>query len=194
MFTGIVDHTGDILQVAPSAAGMSMWIASHFTHLVLGESISVDGVCLTVAEINGSKVRFDVSPETLRLTRLNTAKPDQTVNLERALRVGDTLGGHFVTGHVDGLCRLKQREPSGEYISLHFNEVPDSLTRYLVTKGCVCVNGVSLTINSVEANGFSVMLIPHTLQRTNLLLLQMGDPVNLEVDYVARFVLGEFQK
>jgi len=152
-----------------------------------GDSICVSGACLTMLEPTGKQFVADVSQETLSLTTLGRLQEGQPVNLELALRADDRMGGHLVTGHVDGLATLLSRRPDGRAERLDF-EVPDSLARYVARKGSVCLDGVSLTVNSVEGCRFSVCLIPHTLEITTLGALRPGDQVNLEVDLVARYL------
>ena len=155
--------------------------------LALGESIAVNGACLTVTGIQGRRFRVDVSPETLRRTTLGTLAKDGRVNLERALRVGDRLGGHVVLGHVDGVGKLEKIEPDGDWLLYRFR-APRELGAYLVEKGSIAVDGVSLTIFACRAAGFTVALIPHTLARTTLGTLRPGSGVNLEADVLLKHI------
>jgi riboflavin synthase len=155
--------------------------------LALGESIAVNGACLTVTAMQGRRFRVDVSPETLRRTTLGTLAKDRRVNLERALRVGDRLGGHVVLGHVDGVGRLERIEPDGDWVLYRFR-APRELAAYLVEKGSIAVDGVSLTIFACRAGRFTVALIPHPLARTTLGTLARGDGVNLEADVLLKHI------
>jgi len=170
--------------------------ASTMESLQLGESIAVDGVCLTVVDHHDDR-RFavDVSSESIRASTLDSFAIGQRVNLERALRLGDRLGGHLVSGHVDGQGTLLSRRAAGESIRLRFG-APEAICALFVPKGSVAVNGVSLTINALEADRFDVNIIPHTLTETNLEDLSIGAPVNLEIDMLAKMVqrmLGAYQ-
>jgi len=155
--------------------------------LVLGESIAVDGACLTVTAKQGRRFRVDVSPETLRRTTLGRLAKDARVNLERALRVGDRLGGHVVLGHVDGVGTLEKVEPDGDWLLYRFR-APGALLPFLVEKGSIAVDGVSLTVVSAGDASFTVSLIPATLELTTLGRKGSGDPVNIEVDVLAKYV------
>ncbi|MGE3919876.1 MAG: riboflavin synthase [Gammaproteobacteria bacterium] len=188
MFTGIVNHCGEVIDILTGYNSAFITISSDFENLELGESISINGICLTVAKIEGNCFSCDVSPETMRLTNAGFFKKGSKVNLERALQLSDRLGGHFVLGHVDRTCQLSQRKSVNEYVELSFTGIPDNEMHYFVKKGSVCVNGVSLTINAVIPNGFQVMLIPHTLLMTNLENLKTGDSINIEYDYLAKLV------
>ena len=190
MFTGIVITKG-ILQEKTTVGGDSR-MRFRCEGLSLdaareGDSICVSGACLTMLEPADAQFTADVSQETLTLTTLGALQPGQAVNLELALRADDRLGGHLVTGHVDGLATLLSRSPDGRAERLEF-EVPEHLAKYIARKGSVCLDGVSLTINSVQGRRFSVCLIPHTLDITTLGSLGPGDRVNLEVDLVARYL------
>ncbi len=156
----------------------------------LGDSVAVDGCCLTITAFPGEKKSLfaaTLSPETLALTRFKLLKVGDKVNVEPALRMGDALGGHMVSGHIDALAAVVAVVMLGEHCQMTF-KVPDALKQYVVTKGSVTLNGVSLTVNKVEDNQFSVNLIPHTLKHTNLHQLKCGDVVNLETDLMGRYV------
>ena len=155
--------------------------------LVLGASVAIDGVCLTVVEAGGGTASFDAAFETLRATTLGSKAKGNQVNLEPALRMGDALGGHLVSGHVDGVGSLRTLEERGEAWEVWF-DAPDELHRYIAPKGSITVQGVSLTVNDVDGSGFMVGIIPHTLSVTTLGQLSPGDAVNLEVDVLARYV------
>lgn len=194
MFTGIIDYLGTIEKLEYFPNSMRVWIKSHFSDLVLGESIAIDGMCLTVAEINQTIFECDISPETVKVTTAKNFKMNQFVNLERALLVSSRLGGHIVSGHVDQTCILKTIQKHQEFTEMIFKDIHEDNMKFLVKKGSIAINGVSLTMNEVKNNSFSVMLIPHTLQRTNLSLLSIGDRVNIEFDMVARIILNQLQK
>ena len=195
MFTGIVTAVGRIASVEPTAGGVRIgvdvpgWQPADVT---LGESIAVSGVCLTVVAITPAGFEADVSRETLRCT-VGFELAAQ-VNIERALRLADRLGGHLVSGHVDGVCVVVSSEAAGDNRVLWF-EAPPEVARYVAVKGSIAINGVSLTVNQVNGMRFSVNIIPHTLGATNLGALSAGARVNLEADTVARYVerLNEFR-
>lgn len=189
MFSGIVAACGRITAIAPLEDGVRLTVDTcglDLSDVVIGDSIANSGVCLTVIEIDGPLVRFDVSRETLNCT----TGLDQTgaeVNLEKALRLADRLGGHLVTGHVDGVGEVLRFEPIGESHELVIR-APAPLAGYIARKGSITVNGVSLTVNRVEGTDFSINLIPHTVAVTNLKQLEAGSRVNLEIDLIARYV------
>ncbi|RJQ78201.1 riboflavin synthase [Pseudonocardiaceae bacterium YIM PH 21723] len=189
MFTGIVEERGEILAVEhlPDAARITIkgpLVTSDAKH---GDSIAVNGVCLTVIENNDGAFTADVMHETLVRSSLDKAHEGDPVNLERAAAVGQRLGGHIVQGHVDGTGVLLSREPSEHWTILRFG-LQHGLSRYLVEKGSITIDGVSLTVVSVGAEEFSVSLIPATLELTTLGVIRVGDQVNLEVDVVAKYV------
>ena len=178
MFTGIVQAVGKIVRVAPlevECPGLGLSDAA------VGASIAVQGVCLTVTSLTGKGFTADVSAETLRLTA-GLDRPGD-VNLEKSLKLGGEIGGHLVTGHVDGTGEVVSRDGGVVRVKL-----PDGLSRYVARKGSICVDGVSLTVNRVEGDSFEVNLIPHTLEATTLGRLRKGSEVNLEVDLIARYV------
>jgi riboflavin synthase len=189
MFTGLVETTGMLESRSVRGGGMRMSIRARFDGepLVLGESIAVDGVCLSVDAVRIDGFEADASTETCARTTLGSLEQGATLHLERALRVGDRLGGHLVTGHVDGIGALANRRPAGEAVWMVF-VAPPALMRFLAEKGSVTVDGVSLTVNGISVDGFEVMLIPHTCKRTKLGALVPGSRVNLEVDVIARYV------
>jgi riboflavin synthase len=190
MFTGIVQAVGRIAAIEPRAEGVRLAVdAGAFAEhdLALGDSVAVNGCCLTAVSIEGSTIRFDVSAETLRCTAgLDTAAP---VNLEKALRFSDRLGGHLMSGHVDGVGVIERLAPVADQGSVLLDvAVPRSLARFVAPKGSIAVDGVSLTVNAVDGHRFSVNLIPHTLAVTVLGARREGDSVNLEVDLIARYL------
>jgi riboflavin synthase len=153
----------------------------------IGDSINVSGCCLTVVDVNGGTLAFDVVPETLRRTALAGLEPGAPVNLEDALRAGEPYGGHIVQGHVDGVGELVERREEGIGLWLRFR-APGNVQRYLIEKGSLTVAGVSLTVAALHDDGFAVAIVPHTLQLTTLRTLAVGDSVNLEADMIARYV------
>jgi len=188
MFTGIVEATGRLRKIASAGDGFRAAIEAPFSGLALGESVSVNGVCLTVAALAASGFEADVSPETARVTTLAGLPEVSLVNLERALSAGSRLGGHFVSGHVDGVARVRRREPAGEAVLVEV-EPPSELVPYIAAKGSLTLDGVSLTVNRAGQGGFELMLVPHTLAVTTLGGWQPGTLVNLEVDVLARYVV-----
>ena len=189
MFTGLVEALGTVRQRRDDGAGVRLCVTEpHIAQdAPLGASIAVNGVCLTVVERDPTSFAFQIGPETLRCTNLGELRPGDRVNLERSLRAGDRLGGHIVQGHVDGTGAILARAAS-EHWELVEVSLPAELARYVVTKGSVCVDGVSLTVVEVKGDSFTVSLIPETLARTTLGLKEVGDPVNLEVDVIAKYV------
>ena len=187
MFTGIIAAVGTVREVKPAAGGVRIAIDTAMLDLAgvsPGDSIAVDGVCLTAVELQSSGFEADVSQETLHCTSGFTA--GARVNLEKSLRLADPLGGHLVSGHVDGVGIVTRFEASGENRLLAI-AAPRELAKYIARKGSVAVNGVSLTVNAVDGSVFEINLIPHTLQATNLNRLTLGSRVNLEVDLLARY-------
>lgn len=188
MFTGIVAAVGRITRVEPRPGGLHLQIDAGslaMDDVSLGDSICVNGVCLTVVRLAGTAFAVDVSDETLSCT-VGLSAPGE-VNLEKALRLADRLGGHLVSGHVDGVGEVIRFEPEGESWRLVVR-APDELKRYIARKGSVAVQGVSLTVNDVDDTCFEINLIPHTLAMTTLRHLHAGSRVNLEIDQVARYV------
>ncbi len=187
MFTGLVEDKGTLQVRSARGPGARITIGCALAPLVLGESISVDGVCLTVATIVTGGFEADCSHETLARTTLGSVPVGAGVNLERAVPLGGRMGGHIVSGHVDGEGTVSSMRSIGDAVRVDF-DVPRELARYVAEKGSICVNGVSLTVNSVEGVRFSVVLIPHTREKTTLGALGSGSKVNLEVDVLARYV------
>ncbi|MFO7178933.1 MAG: riboflavin synthase [Pseudomonadota bacterium] len=188
MFTGIVQARGSIRERTGSGDGHRLRIDAPFAPLSLGESIAVNGVCLTVERVVPDGFEADVSAETLRCTTLGGLAVGAAVNLERALAAGDRLGGHLVSGHVDGIARVLTTEPVGNALRATLR-APGALAPYIAPKGSVALDGVSLTVNAVDGDTFGIMLIPHTLAVTTLGALVPGLELNLEVDLVARYVV-----
>lgn len=197
MFTGLVEALGQIEHATEEGSGRRFRVAWPGSDevLTLGESVAINGCCLTVVAAEPGRFDVQLGPETLNRTNLGTKQAGDPVNLERSLRVGDRLGGHFVQGHVDSTATLVDRHPDGDWDFLGFRLDPQWLP-LLVPKGSIAVDGVSLTLVDVSAAGFSVMLIPHTLDATTLGALKVGDRVNIEADMLAKHVqklLGERQ-
>ena len=187
MFSGIVEAVGSIQAVTEVAAAKRFSVAAQFADLALGESVCVSGVCLTVVGSSPDGFAVDVSAETLRRSKLGRLSARDKVNLERSFRLGDRLSGHLVFGHVDGVGRLLSVAPEGES-GLYRFEAPESVARYLVEKGSVAVDGVSLTVFECTNRSFAVAVIPHTAQVTTLGALRPGDSVNLEADMIGKYV------
>jgi riboflavin synthase len=189
VFTGIVRERGTVAAIDGGEAGVRLRIDAPETaaQATVGDSVAINGVCLTVTERNGTSLSFDAVPETLSRTALGRLAAGSAVNLEPALRAGEPLGGHYVQGHVDGVGRVRSIEPEGDGVRLAV-ETPVELLRYCVEKGSITVEGVSLTIAALRDHGFEVALIPHTLAETTLATLAPGDPVNLEADVLAKYV------
>jgi riboflavin synthase len=184
VFTGIVIERGEVAQPAPALVLRAPLIASD---AAVGDSVAVDGCCLTVTAIDGDLLSFDAVPETLRRSTLGRLHAGSQVNLEPALRAGDRMGGHLVQGHVDAVGTLVSAEAEQEAVNMTF-AAPSQVLRYVIEKGSVTVNGVSLTVTGFDDAGFSVSVIPHTRQVTNLGGLAPGDPVNLEADLFGKYV------
>ena len=190
MFTGIIEGVGQlaILENRSGDARLTVNVGSlPFDAVQLGESIAVNGVCLTVIAYDANSFQADASNETLSLTTLGMLKPGATVNLERAMRPTDRLGGHLVSGHVDGVGKVLGIQEDARAQRWRFS-APAALLKYIAKKGSICVDGVSLTVNEVDGEGFEVALIPHTVAHTAFAATGLGDAVNLEIDLVARYV------
>jgi riboflavin synthase len=188
MFTGIVEQLAEIRAVTPMVDGREYAIATMFAaELKIGESIAVNGACLTAIACDAGSFRVQAGFETLLRTNLGELHTGDRANLERALRFGDRLGGHLISGHVDCIGSIRSREQRGEFELIWFS-CPPEWTRQMVPKGSIAVDGISLTLVDVTADGFSVMLIPHTLSVTTLGFKKPGDTVNLETDLLAKYV------
>lgn len=189
MFTGLIQDVGTVDRVV-SGAMTDLWITSSLADhepYVLGESISVDGACLTVVEFNGASFRVQAAPETLRRTTMGGYAARTRVNLERALKLGDRLGGHLVSGHVDAVSKVTETKSEGGSWVMTF-ELPESLAPFFIEKGSVTIDGISLTVNEVGRDFFRVQLIPETQARTTLAGKKRGDAVNLEADLIGKYV------
>jgi len=189
MFTGIIEGVGKLVAKRNAGGGMAFDLVAGFdlTDPEEGESIAVNGVCLTAYNIEGRRFTVDVSPESLSRTTLGGLSVGGGVNMERALQLSDRLGGHIVSGHVDCVAAVRERQPKGDFTLFSFG-FPKEFGRYVIEKGSVTIDGVSLTVNSCTADTFDVSIIPHTLQITTLGLLVRGVKVNIEVDIIGKYV------
>jgi riboflavin synthase len=188
MFTGLVADLGEVTEIEHTGDGVRLTIASRLTEEIgTGDSVAVDGVCLTATEVDSTTFTTEVMNETLRLSSLAEVRSGRPVNLELAMRLEDRLGGHIVQGHVDGVGTITEVVADG-FAQRVTVEAPEQVLRYVVHKGSITVNGVSLTIASTSTRSFTVSLIPETLERTNLGAARPGDTVNLEVDVLAKYV------
>jgi riboflavin synthase len=190
VFTGIIQAVGEVQGVTPRGGDVELLIAApalDLTNVAIGDSIAVGGCCLTVTRLAASSFAADASIETLNVTTLGAWRVGQRVNLEKALCAGQPLGGHYVTGHVDGVAQVVDRTAEARSVRMTF-EVPAELAKYVARKGSVCIDGASLTVNDVTGVRFGVNLIPHTLEVTTLSACQPGVRVNVEVDIIARYL------
>jgi len=190
MFTGIIEALGTVESLTLKDREWQLRVQSEalgFSDVQLGDSIAVNGVCLTVTALGGHTFSADVSGETLRLTTLENLKAGSRVNLEKALTPGKRMGGHIVSGHVDGVGKLVDSHPEGGSVVMRFC-VPDELARYIARKGSICIDGTSLTVNTVSGAEFTINVIPHTQEQTIMHTYRPGQPVNLEVDVIARYL------
>ena len=196
MFTGIIEGLGTIGAIRPAGQGKRLTIEADYAldQTKIGDSIAVNGACLTVVKINAKKFEVDLSPETLAASTFDKARLGDRLNVERAMRLSDRIDGHLVSGHVDGIGVIKQREKLGNAIRVTI-AVPEALSRYIIHKGSIAVDGISLTINACEPKSFTVSIISHTAEITTIGLKQNGDLVNIETDmigkYVERFTRGD---
>lgn len=192
MFTGLISDVAIVTAVEDIALGKRFVIACNYeaSSIPLGASIACDGACMTVTSVapqgQGAAFSIDVSPESLKLTTLKDWKTGARINLERSLKLGDELGGHMVTGHVDGLARIEEIAKEGDFLKFTFS-APYDLAKFIARKGSVALNGTSLTVNSVVENTFTVQMIPHTINVTNWNGAHIGQFINLEVDLMARY-------
>ena len=189
MFTGIVEGLGTIVGVKGQGKGLNFSIKPDFPldDPQVGESIAVNGVCLTATSISENHFTADVSPETLSRTTLGEMKTGSRVNLERAVRPTDRLGGHIVSGHIDTVGRVKEVKREGDFKIFTFS-IPEALDRYIIEKGSIAIDGISLTVNVCWKGGFSVAIIPHTAQQTTMGFRKGGDKVNIEVDVIGKYI------
>ena len=195
MFTGLVEEKGVVHSVknVDNAADIAITASKVSTDAALGDSIAVNGCCLTVVAIDGPTLTFQAGDETLSRTNLGELETGSTVNLERSLKVGQRMGGHYVSGHIDALGTVDERNLEGEWAKFWF-KVPKTLTRQMASKGSVTVDGISLTLVDVESERFSVALIPHTLEVTTLGQRAVGDTVNIETDLLAKYVQQQMDR
>jgi len=189
MFTGIIEGLGTITELRQSDQGKRLALEADFVldHTKIGDSISVSGACLTVVAIEGKCFKVDVSPETLARTTFGRSKIGDRVNLERALRLSGRIDGHLVSGHIDGMGTIKHKKDTGNAIIVTIG-VPESLSRYMIKKGSVAVDGISLTINNCGRDSFDVSIIPHTAKLTTIGFNKVGDLVNIETDMIGKYV------
>jgi riboflavin synthase len=189
MFTGIVEDTGKVSRIEHRAQGkrLILELPSYLTEVQLGDSINVNGVCLTVVQKNEQRIGLDLSLETLQKTVLRELKEGDQVNLERALRLTDRLGGHIVTGHVDGIGVIVAKREERDFLRLSIR-IPESVSRYVVQKGSIAIDGISLTVNEYQEGEIQMTLIPYTIEKTTLMQKRVGDRVNLESDILGKYV------
>jgi riboflavin synthase len=193
VFTGIIRNAAAILSVADHPAGRRLALPTFASDHALGESIAVNGVCLTVAQLNPDSLTFDIIPETLAKTNLGDLKPNDRVHVERALRAGDPIDGHFVQGHVDGVGTLIEEIATDQESRLRI-QAPPRLARYLIPKGSIAIDGVSLTLARVDKNQFEVALIPTTRALTSLTGRKPGSRFNLECDMIAKTIISHLER
>jgi riboflavin synthase len=189
VFTGLIEDLGKVRSIVQTSRHFRLTVETGLpeTELTLGESIAVNGICLTVVAFGAGFFSADVSPETLKRTSLADLKPGSRVNLERALRLSGRLGGHLVSGHVDTVATLSSRHQEGNAVQYAFTLDPD-YHRYIAEKGSICIDGISLTVNDLTAEGFMVTIIPHTLAETTLQFAQPGARVNIETDLICKYL------
>lgn len=189
MFTGLIEDVGKLKAIQRNSSLCQLTIETSLStaSIKLGDSLSVNGCCLTVVHLGSNNFTADATPETLERTGLGDLRSGARVNLERALCLGDRLGGHIVTGHIDARATLMSRQTAGNAEILQFKMAHDSM-RYLVAKGSVAIDGISLTVNSVTADGFSVAVIPHTLSKTTLAAISPGEVANIETDIIGKYI------
>ncbi|PJD90703.1 MAG: riboflavin synthase [Legionella sp.] len=194
MFTGLIEHCGRVIANQNLGDANRLEIQAAIEGIAPGDSIAIQGVCLTLVNQPSPHLLFDVSPETLERTTLGSLVAGQKVNMERAMQATSRFGGHYVSGHVDGKVYLQARHSVGDYIEMVIGGFADCDILYLIPKGSITLDGVSLTINAVEHDHIKVLLVPHTIQHTTLDQLQIGDALNVEFDYVARLISHQVKK
>lgn len=189
MFTGIVEDKGKVLGVEyrGQEKRITIELPANLTDVQLGDSINTNGVCLTVVEKKGQAAGLDLSPETLQKTSLGELKTGDRVNLERALKLTDRLGGHIVTGHIDGIGVIEEKKRERDFFNLKIR-IPRSVTKYVVEKGSIAIDGISLTVNACRGEEVEITLIPYTLEKTTLIDKKVGDRVNVETDILGKYV------
>ncbi len=195
MFTGLVVEMGEIASIKKRDSGARLFLNAQTlsAEAKIGDSISVNGTCLTVVEMKGKTLAFDISSETLRSTNLGNLRTKDRVNLEPSLRLDSRLGGHFVTGHIDGVGTIRSKSAAGDALKIEI-DAKEEITRYLVEKGSVAVDGISLTVVDVNSKGFSIVIIPHTARLTTIGIKGPGDTVNIEVDILGKYVSKFLQR
>lgn len=189
MFTGIIEGLGTLSGIRPADQGKRLTIDADYTldQTKIGDSIAVNGACLTVVKINLKRFEVDLSPETMEVSTFGAAKQGDRVNLERAMRLSDRIDGHLVLGHVDGIGIIQERKSIGNAVMVSIG-IPEDLSRYMIHKGSVAIDGISLTINACEPARITVSIIPHTAEKTTIGMKQNGDPVNIETDMIGKYV------
>ena len=189
MFTGIIEDKGRVLRVEYQGQKkrLTLGLPMNLTEVQLSDSININGVCLTIVEKKGQTIELDLSPETLQKTVLVGLKEGDQVNLERPLRVTDRLGGHIVTGHIDGIGIIVEKRKEMDFLNLKIR-VPKSISRYVVKKGSIAIDGISLTVNEYQGEEIQLTLIPYTLEKTTLMDKKVGDQVNVETDVLGKYV------
>jgi len=189
VFTGIIEGKGKVLNIEYKGEGkrLSIELPTELTDVQLGDSINLNGACLTIVEKRGSSITVDLSGETLQRTNLSWLKEGDWVNLERALRLSDRLGGHLVTGHIDGMGEIVEKVRQREFYLLKIR-IPSLMGKYIVPKGSIAIDGVSLTVNETEGDIIQITLIPYTIEKTTLADRKVGDPVNIETDILGKYV------
>jgi riboflavin synthase len=189
MFTGIIEDKGEVLRIEyrGQEKRLTVVLPHHLTEMQLGDSINVNGVCLTIVQKREREIEVDLSQETLQKTALGELKKGDLVNLERALRLTDRLGGHLVTGHVDGMGVIVEKRGEKDFLQLRIR-IPESLSRYVVQKGSIAIEGISLTVNECQGGEITMTLIPYTIEKTTLMGKKVGDRVNVETDILAKYV------
>ena len=189
MFTGIIEDKGKVLRIEYRGQEMRLAIElpTHLTELQLGDSININGVCLTVVNKKEQEIELDLSQETLQKSILGEVKEGNQVNLERALRLVDRLGGHIVTGHIDGIGVIVEKRKQRDFLQLRIR-VPESVSRYVVQKGSIAIDGMSLTVNEYQEGEIQMTLIPYTIEKTTLMDKKVGDRVNIEADILGKYV------
>ena len=189
MFTGIIEDKGKVIRIEPKGQGrkLTLELPIHLTEVQLGDSININGACLTVVEKRGQTVGLDLSSETLQKTVLGELKEGDQVNFERALKLSDRIGGHIVTGHIDGIGVITEKRKQGDFIHLKMR-IPKSVSRYVVQKGSIAIDGISLTVNECENEEIRMTLIPYTLEKTTLIDKKVGARVNVETDIIGKYV------
>jgi len=189
MFTGIIEDQGKVLRVEyrGQTKRLTLEIPRDLTAIQLGDSININGVCLTVVEQKGKAIGVDLSLETLQRTTLAEVKEGEEVNLERALKLSDRLGGHIVTGHIDGIGVVTEKRKERDFFNLRIN-IPQSVSKYVVEKGSIAIDGISLTVNEYQGEEIQITLIPYTIEKTTFLSKKVGDRVNVEADILGKYV------